>query len=88
LVGQWIRTPSGEPVEFNADGTFERQIPLLGGQGVVGSQPVLGQWRWLDNDWIEIDSFGQRGDRARVVIDGDVLKLLRPNGDVDQYRRR
>jgi hypothetical protein len=89
LVGQWADTTNADPLEFKSDGTFTTTIPLMGvGVPDVGRQPVLGQWRWLDDDSIEMNGFGHREDKARVVIDGDVLKLLRPNGDVKVYRRK
>jgi hypothetical protein len=92
LAGQWVGNPHGEPLEFNADGTFAREMVTVdmreGKGGAIGGQRVLGQWRWLEDDWIEMDSFGHRGDKARVVVAGDVLKLLREGGDVREYRRK
>jgi hypothetical protein len=91
LVGQWIGEPHGEPLEFNADGTFAWEMAsfdMRAGKGGVGKQRVLGQWRWLEDDWIEMNSFGRRGDKARVVVANDLLKLLREGGDVREYRRQ
>jgi hypothetical protein len=91
LVGQWVGVPHGEPLEFNADGTFAWEMAVFDmreGKGAVGGQRTLGQWRWLEDDWIEMDTFGRQGDKARVVIEGDKLKLLRSGGDVTEYRRK
>jgi hypothetical protein len=91
LVGRWVGIPNGESLAFNADGTFSREMAQIdmreGKGGAVGRMPILGQWRWLDDDHIQMDSFGQHDDKARVVVEGGMMKLLRPNGDVHEYRR-
>jgi hypothetical protein len=90
-IGQWVDRPNGRVLEFNADGTFAHEIPMFDmreGQGSpAGTQRQLRQWRWIDEEWIQMNKL-EGVERARVVIDGDVLKLLRADGDVREYRKK
>jgi hypothetical protein len=84
LVGSWDRVGSHDPLVINDDGTFTREIPGLG----MPNQVRTGQWQWLDDDHVQLDSFGEQGFKARVVIKDNELKLIPDSGEVRVYRRK
>jgi hypothetical protein len=87
LVGRWVDT-SGERREFNSDGTCAwEQWYFNPDSGKWISRPHVGQWRWLEDDWIQLKTSFGGADNARVVVDTNVLKLLWENGRVQEYRR-
>src|SRR5262245_45264753 len=89
IVGRWVSTVNEEPLEFNADGTYDWERYYLDiSTGKMIGRPAAGQWRLLEDDWIEMSTTAYGTEKARVVISGDMMKLLRENGDVKEYRRK
>jgi hypothetical protein len=91
IVGKWAGVPDGENIAFNADGTFDFEravMDMSGEKSVWKTSPASGQWRWVDDERVEIRGYRSEPEASRVAVAGDTLKLLKPDGGVKEYRRK
>lgn len=91
LVGQWINVASKEPIEFNADGSYAWEIPMVDANGkYTGGNRQVTTWKWVDDKAIELGrgSFGRQNVRLGVAISGDLLRLSEADGTVLEYSRK
>ena len=94
LIGQWIGVSSNDPIEFNADGSYAWEIPIVdmsgGAPHVTGGNRQLSTWKWVDNKTIVLgrSSFGRQDVSMGVMVTGDLLRLSETDGSVKEYRRK
>jgi hypothetical protein len=94
LVGQWVNVASKEPIEFNADGSYAWEIPIIdmsgGAAKITGGNRQVSTWKWIDNQTIELgrSTFGRQNVKMGVAIAGDLLRLSEDDGTVLEYTRK
>lgn len=92
IVGHWVGKTDGDAIAFNADGTHDWERSFLDATGNqnkwVWKPAPSAQWKWLDGERIEIVGASSTPETYKVVVAGDSLKLLKPEGGVREYRRK
>jgi hypothetical protein len=87
LIGVWQPKYSARAIEFRENGEWSVNEPTI---------VVAGSYHWVDANHIEIatvDSehgsrkFGLVGEKYRVVLDGEVLRMIDDHANIETYTR-